>query len=203
MGYKVLWMVAALLTLLTPSGGGRLEAAAPRITIPRVVRFRVIANSDSPTDQAVKLVVRDVALDVMEPALVRAHSERQAISMIDRDRVRVLEEANRVLMHFHMPYRASVVLTRTVFPTKIYGTLVLPAGTYTALLIKLGRAEGHNWWCVLYPSLCFIDMTNGVAVPQRMAREPHRVGVVHGDRKGVSWRLPPVVAQVISFLKKV
>lgn len=115
--------------------------------------------------------------------------------VIASERTQLSGVANQVLSQYHMRYRASVQLTETVFPTKVYGTWVLPAGRYTALLIKLGKADGHNWWCVLYPSLCFIDMTNGVAVPERAAtagttqRHQHR-------RDRVSWRAPQFVYQI-------
>ena len=202
MWYKAVWMIMAVLSLIVPGAGSTPRQLANPIRVPSVVRFRVIANSDNPIDQAVKLDVRDVVLNVLEPGLIRVHNERQALSVIASDRHRLITAADGVLQHFGVGYRAQVLLTRTAFPTKVYGTLVLPAGRYVALLVKLGKAQGHNWWCVLYPSLCFIDMTNGVAVPQRTAQAiaHRRPAVSRGGRMRVSWALPKAVVALIRMV---
>jgi len=161
-------LMACGLAMGSTLGGAPTARAAP-IPTPSVIRFRVIANSDNPRDQALKLLVRDAVLRVLEPRLASVHSEQVAARRI-RSLTGVLDQvANGVLKSYHAPYRARVQWTRTLFPTKAYGTWVLPAGQYQALLIELGRAEGHNWWCVLFPSLCFIDMGNALAVPEPAA----------------------------------
>lgn len=137
----------------------------PRVAVARVIRLRVIANSDNPTDQALKLDVRDAVLRQLEPALIPVRSEAQAVRQIRRRQEALARVANAVLMAHHVAYRARVIFTTTLFPTKAYGSWVLPAGRYRALLIVLGRGQGHNWWCVLFPSLCFVDRSQSLAVP--------------------------------------
>lgn len=142
------------------------QAAAPAaLKTPDVLRFRVIANSDRPVDQAIKLNVRDGVLRQLEPKLAQVHSALQAERQIQQDLPALNRAVLGELSQQKAPYRATVILTRTKFPAKAYGSLVLPAGRYEALLVVLGSGQGHNWWCVLYPTLCFIDMGNGLAIP--------------------------------------
>jgi len=204
MGSKIVWIALALMSLWVPGTAAGVNRPLSPITMPRVIRFRVIANSDSPIDQAVKLDVRDSVLTVLESHLVKDHSESQAMATLARVRGEVARVANQVLSQLGVRYRAQVLLTRTLFPTKVYGTWVLPAGRYQALLIKLGAADGHNWWCVLYPSLCFIDMTNGVAVPERAAASlrPGRVRL-RKDAFSVSWRVPKFIREISMFFHNV
>jgi stage II sporulation protein R len=148
-------------------GGITAHGTNTRIVTPKVIRFRVIANSDNPIDQAVKLDVRDAVLRVLEPRLDQVTTFAQAQTVLKEMDHRVLKVAKQVLKSEKASYQARVTLGTTAFPTKVYGSWVLPAGRYTALLVTLGRGDGHNWWCVLFPSLCFIDMGNAVAVPYR------------------------------------
>jgi stage II sporulation protein R len=142
---------------------------APSLSPGQVIRFRVIANSDSPYDQAVKLKVRDAELRFLEPRLLGLPSRAATWAELERDKRQLGAIAQKVLEQNGASYSAAVHLTTTSFPAKSYGTLILPAGRYQALLIVLGRGAGHNWWCVLYPSLCFVDINNGLAVPASQA----------------------------------
>lgn len=130
-----------------------------------VLRFHVLANSDSEQDQALKLQVRDAVLDYMrekpkdmslEQTVQWARSHTDEIRKIGEDTVRAAGADQTV----------SVAVTTCYFPDKTYGDVTFPAGNYQALRIELGEAKGHNWWCVLYPNLCFMDTTNAV-VPEK------------------------------------
>ncbi len=179
------------------------------ITTPHVIRFRVIANSDNPLDQAIKLDVRDAILRELEPVLEGAHSVTQARTTLTEQVTQIQAIANQVLARLHASYRARVSLGTTVFPTKAYGSWILPAGHYTALLVRLGHAQGHNWWCVLYPSLCFVDMGNAVAVPYQDTLATKSALPLTGvpaspvtptSRLRVSWRTPRFVREFINWL---
>ena len=141
----------------------RLDWPAPRL--PRVLRFRVIANSDSLWDESVKIAVRNLVLQTLAAPLARARSPQQAEALIRLRLPELAAAVDQLLRSDGAPYLARVTLGRTAFPTKAYGTWVLPAGRYPALIVRLGRGDGHNWWCVLFPTLCFIDMGSGLAVP--------------------------------------
>jgi stage II sporulation protein R len=123
----------------------------------------------------------------------------------------VAKVANQVLRAHHASYRARVLWTHTAFPTKAYGTWVLPAGRYQALLIVLGRGDGHNWWCVLYPSLCFVDMGNALAVrsPQALpvagpltpVHHAHGHAARNHGRIRVSWTTPRFILTFLAILR--
>lgn len=197
-----LWSIAPVSRSVPTSG-------AHPISTPRVIRFRVIANSDNPIDQAVKLDVRDAVLRVLEPRLENAHSVTEAKNILTQATRQIQVVANQVLRREHASYRARVTLSTTMFPTKAYGSWILPAGHYTALLVRLGRAQGHNWWCVLYPSLCFVDMGNAVAVPYqstvsypafpRVTRRPSTSSVRTGKIR-VSWQAPRLLRYLLNWL---
>lgn len=120
-----------------------------------VLRFHVIANSDTPEDQAIKLQVRDALISYMARHADTFHSAEEAANYAAAHLDELEEAANAVLLSNGIPYTASASLGSSQFPEKQYGDLTFPPGTYQALRIELGAAEGQNWWCVLYPLLCY------------------------------------------------
>lgn len=128
------------------------------------IRFHVIAHSDSPFDQAVKLKVRDKVLEYLSPKLEGASSAVGAREVIVRHRETIIRIADQVLAENGVGYRAGLEVGVYDFPLKVYGSLIVPAGKYEAVRITLGEAQGKNWWCVLFPPLCFIDINSTVAV---------------------------------------
>ena len=133
-----------------------------------VLRFHVLANSDNIADQEVKLEVRDEILRWMEQELTE---EEQNDLQLMEQKIKILlpeiqQRAETVLRDNGFSYSAAASLTRDYFPEKTYGNCTFPAGTYTALRICLGEAEGHNWWCVLFPRLCFMDCVHAVLPEQ-------------------------------------
>lgn len=132
-----------------------------------VLRFHVPANSDSDEDQAVKLKVRDKVLAYMKESMdAEFKGEEPAVEDTKKwaeNHLTALEElAESVIKEEGYSYGASAEVTTCYFPEKVYGDVTFPKGDYEALQIKLGEAKGHNWWCVLYPNLCFIDATKAV-----------------------------------------
>ncbi|MGI5873684.1 MAG: stage II sporulation protein R [Bacillota bacterium] len=129
-----------------------------------LLRFHVIANSDSPADQAVKLRVRDAVLAEIAPALAAAESVDEAEAAVGAALPDIEAAADAVLAAEGKHYASRAEVTESFFPTKSYGGLTLPAGRYRACRITLGAGRGKNWWCVLYPPLCFVDLSDDVAV---------------------------------------
>lgn len=128
----------------------------------QVLRLHIIADSNSDADQTVKLAVRDAVITYLEPYLDGVTTKREAMEIIDAQMAALTDIANAVLSENGFPYTAKAGLSRTYFPVKLYGDLVLPAGEYDALRICLGSAKGKNWWCLVFPQLCFVDLTTGV-----------------------------------------
>ena len=126
-----------------------------------VVRLHVIANSDSQLDQLVQLKVRDAIIAYMAPKLKKVTNSTEAAAVIAENRRDMEEVARRVLLLSGIAYPVQVEYGQFSFPVRTYGDTVYPAGKYNAVRILLGQAQGSNWWCVLFPPLCFID-GNGV-----------------------------------------
>ncbi len=134
-----------------------------------VFRFHVLADSDSEEDQEIKLIVRDEVLSYMKENMEEDTDSPEgctyepSVESTKRWACEHLEEieslADRVLREHGFKYRSKAEVTTCYFPEKRYGDITFPCGEYEALRIKLGRASGHNWWCVLYPNLCFISQT--------------------------------------------
>ncbi len=118
-----------------------------------VVRMHVIANSDSEADQAIKMEVRDLVLQKYSPTLSAYTSKEQALAAAKALLPEIEADANAYLAD-RAAYTCTVSIEESYFPTKSYGEYSLPRGNYTALCIRLGNAEGENFWCVLYPPLC-------------------------------------------------
>ena len=152
-----------------------------------VVRLHVIANSDSQYDQMVKLKVRDAVLAYMAPKLKHASNSAEADSVISQNRREIEEVARKVLMLSGVAYPVQVQYGYFDFPVRSYGNSVFPAGKYNAVRVLLGQAEGSNWWCVLFPPLCFIDANNAIAANSLQLRNYPKTGQ---DKKvELRWKL--------------
>ena len=131
-----------------------------------VFRFHVLANSDSEKDQNLKLQVRDAVLDYMKEELSEEPEEKQCLKQTVQwarthiDEIRAIGE--KTVAAAGEDQSVNVAVTTCYFPDRTYGDVTFPAGNYQALRVELGSAEGHNWWCVLYPSLCFTNATCAV-----------------------------------------
>ena len=121
---------------------------------PGVLRLHVVANSDSEEDQRVKLLVRDALLRAFAPA----GSLSEAEEVLLHSGGGVLETVEEVLREEGCAYGAQLRFGVMQFPDKTYGEATYPAGAYEALRVELGEAQGQNWWCVLFPPLCLVDI---------------------------------------------
>lgn len=121
----------------------------------KILRFHILANSDSDEDQEVKALVRDAVGRELEPLLAGAENRDETEALVQTHLHEVVETAETVLAENGFSYGAHAELVTTAFPVKSYGPFTFPAGDYRALRITLGNGEGHNWWCVLYPNMCF------------------------------------------------
>ena len=125
-----------------------------------VFRLHVIANSDSEDDQNLKYIVRDAVIDFVNSSTTGATCKEELIEMLDLDAIRSV--AQNTVWEQGYSYPVSVELGHFDFPTKTYGDISLPAGFYDALRIKIGDSSGQNWWCVMFPPLCFVDVSSGI-----------------------------------------
>lgn len=125
-----------------------------------VFRLHVIANSDYDYDQNLKYIVRDAVIEYVNSSTSTANSKEDLINMLDLEAIRKVAQNTVYENGFYYP--VTVELGYFNFPTKTYGDVSLPSGFYDALRIKIGNASGQNWWCVMFPPLCFVDVSSGI-----------------------------------------
>lgn len=176
------WITVTVFAVALNSGTMFLHRIALQRGIAEaVLRFHVLANSDSDADQEVKYLVRDTVLQWMQRELQKqesmesgrkadgksaekadAPSKEQTEEFLETHLAELTQVANDALLEEGVSYTAGASLETCYFPDRTYGDCTFPAGWYEALRIQLGEAKGHNWWCVLYPKLCFSDCIHAV-----------------------------------------
>ena len=127
-----------------------------------VFRLHVIANSDSKEDQDLKYKVRDALLEYMNSICTDCTSKEEAIYIVENNKSTFEEIAINTIKENGYSYSVKINIGNFEFPTKNYGDISLPAGYYDALRVEIGEANGQNWWCVMFPPLCFVDISSGV-----------------------------------------
>ena len=166
MKYKISLCISALcfftafLILMASRTTGE-EALASRIA-PEILRFHVLAESDSARDQNLKLGVKGLVLDYIRSQVPEDTDKEQLEQWIEGNKTSIEAMAQDWLADQGASYPVKLELTRDYFPTKSYGDMVFPCGTYDAVRITIGSGKGRNWWCVLYPSLCYTDAIHAV-----------------------------------------
>lgn len=127
----------------------------------KLIRFHVIANSDSDEDQKLKLKVRDEIIKYISPKLKDSKNIEESRSILKDNDDEIIEIAKECIKKNGYDYNVNTTLGRENFPVKTYGNITLPQGNYEAYRVLIGKASGQNWWCVMFPPLCFVDITKG------------------------------------------
>lgn len=142
-----------------------------------LIRLHVVANSDTEVDQTVKLRVRDAILCSIQEDLKAVADVDEARTYLTENLPKLEKIANAALSAAGVSDRAVVSLCREAFDTRVYETFTLPAGVYEALRVTIGAGEGHNWWCVAFPTLClpattreFSDTAAGAGFPEGLTQ---------------------------------
>ena len=130
-----------------------------------VFRLHVIANSDSKEDQDLKYKVRDNLISYMNNICKNCNNKEEAIKIATKHKEDFKEIALKTIKDNGYSYDVNISIGNFHFPTKDYGDISLPSGYYDALRVEIGEAKGQNWWCVMFPPLCFVDISSGV-VPE-------------------------------------
>ena len=131
-----------------------------------VFRLHVLANSDSKEDQDLKLLVRDQLLEYMNQLCSNCKTKEQAIEIVEDNKEQFKQIALETIKNAGYSYDVNINIGNFEFPTKNYGDITLPAGYYDALRVEIGEAKGQNWWCVMFPPLCFVDISSGVVTEE-------------------------------------
>ncbi|GLC83206.1 stage II sporulation protein R [Lacrimispora brassicae] len=181
------FLIAFLLTL---SGGRREEEALAARIAPEILRFHVLANSDSSQDQALKLKVRTMLLNSIYEELGEKASLEDTKSYVRSHKDSLEKKAEHYMKKLGYDYPAHMELTNCYFPTKTYGDMVFPCGNYEAVRVKIGEGKGRNWWCVLYPPLCFTD--SSYAVVPDTSKEILKSSMDESDYKRINRESPKI-----------
>jgi stage II sporulation protein R len=162
LAYLLILSLGTILSLYIPKNEAIAKEA---VVIPGdAIRLRILANSDKGSDQALKRQVRDAVNAKISLWVKDLTSLDKAKTVIKSKLPEIQAIAEKVVHDQGANQAVHVKFGKVQFPTKLYGEFLYPAGDYQAILITLGKGEGANWWCVLYPPLCFLDFSNGVAV---------------------------------------
>lgn len=127
-----------------------------------VFRLHIIANSDTPEDQSLKLKVRDSLLKYMSTLTQNCTTKKEAITLVEENIDNFKKIAETTINKNGFNYPVTIEVGNFTFPTKKYGNISLPSGNYDSLRVHIGDSKGHNWWCVMFPPLCFSDCSTGV-----------------------------------------
>ena len=152
MKHKILFAGCILFAALALGVGSLL--AKQQALADKMIRFHVVANSDSDEDQQNKLAVRDALLEDIADMAASSTGREDMAQKIQEVLPSLREKAEETLQKLHCNMPVAVTLQEEAFPTRYYPTFTLPAGNYLSLRVQLGQGEGHNWWCVCFPSLC-------------------------------------------------
>ena len=155
-------VLAAILLLLV----GLLPVHGEEEIYNKVVRLHVLANSNSEEDQAVKLEVRDAILEVTVPLLQDCQTREEAVFRLEENRTLLTDTARSVLRARGFEDAVHIEMGLENYPTRTYDSLCFPAGEYISMRVSLGKGEGQNWWCCLFPPLCLGAATVGEDVAE-------------------------------------
>ena len=123
------------------------------------LRIHIRADSNNTADQSVKYAVKQAIVDYLTPYLAQCNTKSQAMAVVKQQLKNIENVCDKVLSQAGFSYKATARLKQEDFPERAYNNVVLPSGVYDALIINLGSGQGNNWWCVVYPPLCFVEGT--------------------------------------------
>lgn len=159
-----------------------------------ILRFHVRANSDSEEDQNLKIAVKEDVVSMLKPLLADCNSVAESKNIIVSNLQNIYETAVNTVVEQGYDYEIKVYVTEEEFPAKTYGDLTFPEGKYQALRIDIGKAQGQNWWCVMYPPLCFIDESTAVVsedgkelLKENLTPQEYAELFANSEIKGESW----------------
>lgn len=141
----------------------------------KIIRFHVIANSDSIEDQSLKLKIKDEVIKYMMPKLDKSNSIDESRKILKENNDEIKKIAQNIIEKNGYKYSVNTHLGQDQFPIKTYGNITLPQGKYEAYKIVIGNGKGQNWWCVMFPPLCFVDVTKGEVSSKKTEQKMKKV----------------------------
>ncbi len=189
-------IAAAIAAIIAGTGLGRRSSDFSE----KFLRLHVVANSDTDADQAVKLKVRDAVLETIEPKLEGVQDAGEAADVAERELAAIEDAALECLRDEGYTYSVSATVAEEDFPTTEYDTFSLPAGRYRALRVTIGRGEGHNWWCVVFPNICSAPPSEDAAAAVGLSEEERGIITRDGPGYEVRFRLLELWGKLLAAL---
>ncbi|MFE4141470.1 stage II sporulation protein R [Peribacillus sp. YIM B13472] len=180
--YLLILTIGTIVSIYMPKAE-MVGAEATKVIPDEAIRLRILANSDAEKDQAVKRLIRDEVNEDITKWVEELTSLDEARDVITSHLPDIQATAEAVIKEQGLEQSVKVDFGQAEFPTKLYGQYLYPAGDYEAVIITLGEGEGANWWCVLFPPLCFLDFSNGTAVSQSPIVEDEGEGTLSSEGK--------------------
>lgn len=199
------WEIALMLGVLIAVVAGSWLGREQQELADSVIRFHVIANSDSEEDQALKLAVRDRVLERAEGLYPEGATLAEAQRALEGNLSTLAAAGRAVVEERGYDYPVSATLEDCWFPTKEYEGFSLPAGTYTALRVTVGEGKGRNWWCVAFPPLCLGAASETVdEAAQAGAFTPGQAALITGDGQGyvLKFKAMELLGEVQGFFER-
>ena len=173
---SILSSVAIIIIIAIALSTGNVSGRANQSDVAdKLIRFHVIANSDDKIDQNLKLKVRDSILKYISPKLKDCKSIEESRIIIKNEDKNIKKIAEKIINGNGFKYSVTTALSQEYFPVKTYGNITLPQGKYEAYRVIIGTGSGQNWWCVMFPPLCFVDITKGNVSYEKTEKEMKKV----------------------------
>lgn len=157
---KKICISLAIILIICLSAAAFSKTGGGPISKKEYLRIHVRANSNDIIDQSIKMEVKDIAVSYLTGIVLNSRSKEELIEKIENAIPSINGLIDGFLAQRGFDYRAQTIINNEYFPTRYYNELTLEEGFYDAVIIKLGKAEGDNWWCVVYPPLCFTEQKN-------------------------------------------
>ena len=196
------WEIALVIAVVIALFGGSALAREQTELSSKLIRLHVVPNSDGEEDQALKMTVRDEILEITQP-LLRGVADREAARGILAENMNaIVDAAEKTVSAAGFDYPVSARLETESLPTRAYDTFALPAGDYLSLRVTIGTGDGGNWWCVVYPPLCFAAAEADAEAFAGLTEEEVRLITEDTPRYVIKFKTLEIFHKVKSFLKE-
>ena len=164
----------------------------------KILRFHVLANSDSDIDQSLKLKVRDGVLNISHDLYNECKNIDEALEITKNNLYIIDKTANDIIVENGFNYNAKSYVTKEYYNTRVYDNFTLPAGVYDSLKVVIGDGQGHNWWCVMFPTVCLSGCTTDFV--DYLTEE--EINMIENDKYVIKFKIVEIYEKIKSQLKK-
>jgi stage II sporulation protein R len=196
------WEIALVIAVIAALLGGTALAREQAELSSKLIRLHVVPNSDSEADQALKAAVRDRVLEITQPLLKGVRDRGRAQEVLEAYLEAIKEAAEETVLQHGFNYPVTASLGMESLPTRTYDTFALPAGEYLSLRVTIGEGDGSNWWCVVYPPLCFAAAEGELEAFAGLTDEEVRLITEDTPRYVIKFKAIEIFHKIRAFFKE-